>query len=350
MTIMQSLKIKNDETSIDQENLVIPKRPRRNRKSPAIRALVQETRIHASNFVSPLFVMEGVNQKSAIASMPEIYRLSIDLLIKEVIHLYELGIRAVDLFPVVSNDLKNPLGSEAINPNSLIFRAIHTIKKEVPEMCVMADVALDPFTDHGHDGVIDSNGRILNDETVKILAKFSILAAEAGADVVAPSDMMDGRVAYIRKALDQQGFTDISILSYAAKYASGFYGPFREALNSAPKFGDKKTYQMNPANAREAILEVFLDESEGADMLLIKPALAYLDIIAKIKEQTLLPLGAYHVSGEYAMVMAAAQNGWIDGDRVMSECLTSIKRAGADFILTYAGKRMAELLKQGKEF
>lgn len=327
------------------DNIDLIKRPRRNRKSIALRALVQETRLHPSNFVAPLFVIEGNNKIEPILSMPGISRLSIDLLLKEIEHLYQLGIRAVDLFPVIPVELKDANGKEAVRFGNLFHRAVSAIKSELPDMCVMVDIALDPFTDHGHDGLIDHNGKILNDQTLEVLGQMAVLAAEAGADVVAPSDMMDGRVGYIRRSLDLAGFTDVSILAYAAKYASSFYGPFREALNSAPKFGDKKTYQMNPANSREALLEAYLDEEEGADMLLIKPALAYLDIIAKVRQQTNLPLGAYHVSGEYSMVMAAAQNGWLNADKVFEESLLSIKRAGADFILTYAARRMAELLR-----
>lgn len=323
------------------------KRPRRNRKSAAIRSLVQETRLHPHQFIAPLFLVEGHGQKQMIASMPGVYRFSLDLLIREVVDLYQLGIRAIDLFPVVPSDRKDSYGSEATLEGNFLQKAISELKREIPEMCVMVDIALDPFTDHGHDGVVDASGRVLNDLTLEHLGQMSLLVAQAGADVVAPSDMMDGRVAYIRRVLDAGGYSDVGILAYAAKYASAFYGPFREALDSAPKFGDKKSYQMNPANVREALLEIALDEAEGADLLLIKPALAYLDVIAKARAATHLPLGAYHVSGEYAMVMAAAQKGWLDGDRVMMECLLSIKRAGADFILTYAAGRMAELIKQG---
>ncbi|NGX42708.1 MAG: Delta-aminolevulinic acid dehydratase [Chlamydiae bacterium] len=332
---------------IEDYTVELQRRPRRNRKSAAIRALVQETRLHPSDFVVPLFVLEGSNQKEDIPSMPGVFRLSTDLLLKEVAELYQLGIRAIDLFPVIPQEKKDPYGSEAIRSGNLLQQTISSIKRELPEMCVMVDVALDPYTDHGHDGIVNDQGKILNDPTLKVLGQMCVFAAEAGADVVAPSDMMDGRVGYIRQQLDQAGFSDVSILSYAAKYASALYGPFRDALHSAPKFGDKKTYQMNPANCREALLECSLDEWEGADMLLIKPGLAYLDVIAKVREQSELPLGAYHVSGEYAMVMAAAQNGWIDGDRVMMECLLSIKRAGADFILTYAAKEMAKVLNTG---
>ncbi len=315
-------------------------RPRRNRKSPAIRTLVQETRLLPCDFVVPLFIIEGEKRKEPIASMPGIDRLTIDLAIEEVIDLYQLGVRAVDLFPVIPKDLKDSSGSAALREDALLFRALTALKREIPEMCLMVDIALDPYTDHGHDGLVNSEGIILNDPTVEMLGRLSAMAAEAGADVVAPSDMMDGRVAHIRRSLDHAGYQDVSILSYAAKYASSFYGPFREALQSAPKFGDKKSYQMDPANVREALRECALDEAEGADMLLIKPALAYLDIIAKVKAQTNLPLGAYHVSGEYAMVMAAHERGWLNAPKVFQESLTAIKRAGADFILTYAARHI----------
>lgn len=322
------------------------RRPRRNRQTSAIRGLVQETHLHASQLVTPLFIVEGNGELQTIASMPGIFRYSLDLLLKEVVALHQLGIRAVDLFCYIPNEKKDVQGSEAIKQGNLLQQAIRLLKQEVPDMCLMVDIALDPFTTHGHDGVVNENGIVDNDATLFVLGQMSILAAEAGADIIAPSDMMDGRVAYIRAALDQAGFSSIGILSYAAKYASAFYGPFREALNSAPKFGDKKGYQMNPANVREAIMECQLDELEGADMLLIKPALPYLDVIAKVREVTTLPIGAYHVSGEYAMVMAAAQNGWLDAKRIFEECLIAIKRAGADFILTYAAKQVAESLKR----
>lgn len=324
--------------------LEIPVRPRRNRKSSAIRSLVQETFLHPHQLVAPLFVLEGQQKREFIPSMPGIERLSIDLLIQEVKHLYQLGIRAIDLFAFVPNEKKDPFGNEAVNPDNLICRAIKALKQEIPEMCVMVDVALDPYTTHGHDGVISDTGQILNDSTLPILGEMSIHAAQAGADVIAPSDMMDGRVNYIRESLDQSGFSDVNILAYAAKYASSFYGPFREALNSAPKFGDKKTYQLNPANSREALREAELDECEGADMLLVKPALAYLDIISRLRDVTNLPIAAYHVSGEYSMVMAAAEKGWLDADQVFLESLLSIRRAGADMIFTYTCKRIAHLL------
>lgn len=317
------------------------RRPRRNRRTAAIRSLVEETTLRPQHLVAPLFVLEGERQQESINSMPGVYRYSIDLLIQEVLELYELGIRGVDLFCLIPPEKKDALGSEALNPDGLLPRAIQALKKEIPGMCVMVDIALDPFTDHGHDGLVNEQGYVENDATLDVLGRMSILAAEAGADLVAPSDMMDGRVAYIRRALDQANCSHVGILAYTAKYASSFYGPFREALNSAPKFGDKKTYQMNPKNVREALLECLLDESEGADMLLVKPALPYLDIIAKLREATYLPIAAYHVSGEYAMVMAAAEKGWIDANRAFEESLCSIRRAGADFILTYAAKRMA---------
>lgn len=322
-----------------------PERPRRNRKSAAIRSLIQETNLTVNTLAAPLFVVEGHAQRQEIPSLPHVYRFSIDLLVKEVETLYQLGIPAIALFPVIDSSLKDNYGSEAVRKGNLVQRAIQAIKKAVPDICVMVDIALDPFTNHGHDGLVDPEGTILNDYTLIQLAQMALLAAEAGADIVAPSDMMDGRVGYLRKALDESGFKDVGILAYAAKYASALYGPFRDAVNSSLKFGDKKTYQMNPANRREALLEIALDEKEGADMILIKPALAYLDVIVKAREQTQLPIGAYHVSGEYAMVMAAAQNGWLNSDQVLFECLLSIKRAGADFILTYAARRIAEILQ-----
>ncbi|MBS4167720.1 porphobilinogen synthase [Parachlamydia sp. AcF125] len=330
--------------------LFIDKRLRRNRRTPAIRALVQENYLHAQQLVAPLFVLEGTKRQEPIASMPGVFRLSIDLLIDQAIKLYELGIRAVDLFPVISAEAKDSLGSEAIREGNLMQKAVYALKKAIPELCVMVDVALDPYTDHGHDGLVDEKGAILNDPTLEVLARMSLLAADAGADVIAPSDMMDGRVAHIRKTLDAQGHIEVNILAYAAKYASAFYGPFREALQSAPKFGDKKTYQLNPANSREGLRESLCDEEEGADFLLVKPALAYLDVLYRIKEITTLPVAAYHVSGEYAMIMAAAEKGWIDADRVLTESLISIKRAGADFILTYGAERMAQLLRSGWSF
>lgn len=326
----------------------LQRRPRRNRQTMAIRSLVQETYLHPSQLVAPLFMVEGRAQQQIITSMPGVFRYSLDLLLKEVISLYQLGIRAVDLFCYVPPEKKDAQGSEAMRPNNLLQEAIRLLKQEIPEMCIMVDIALDPFTTHGHDGIVNEQGIVDNDATLFVLGQMSVLAAEAGADIVAPSDMMDGRVGYIRTTLDLAGFSSVGILSYAAKYASTLYAPFREILNSAPKFGDKKSYQMNFANVREALLECQLDEWEGADMLLIKPALPYLDVIAKVREATNLPVGAYHVSGEYAMVMAADQLGWLDAKRVFEECLMSIKRAGADFIFTYAARQMAEILAARK--
>jgi porphobilinogen synthase len=276
--------------------------------------------------------------------MPDVFRYSIDLLLKETISLYEMGIRAIDLFAYIPTEKKDAIGSEATRNGNLIQKAIELLKREIPDMCVMVDIALDPYTDHGHDGVLNENGIIDNDSTLEILAQMSVMAGEAGADMVAPSDMMDGRIGYIRKALDSAKLQDVSILSYAVKYASSLYGPFREALNSAPKFGDKKTYQMDPANVREALLEAALDEQESADMLLVKPALPYLDVLAKLRQRTELPLAAYQVSGEYAMIMAAAEKGWLNAEKVLLESLLSIKRAGADFILTYGAVKVAKLL------
>lgn len=325
-------------------SLKIPLRPRRNRMRENIRSLIEETRLTPSNFIAPLFVVEGTQQRQAIASMEGVYRYSIDLLLQEVESLYQLGIPAVNLFGVVESVKKDATGSYALAKDNIVCRAVQAIKRSIPEMCVMVDIALDPFTDHGHDGLVNQKGEILNDETLHVLADMSILLAKAGADFVAPSDMMDGRVGFIRQKLDENGFSQVGILAYAAKFASAFYGPFRDILQSAPKFGDKKSYQLNPANKREAMREIKLDELEGADLLLIKPALPYLDIIAKAKEETYLPVGAYHVSGEYAMLVAASKNGWIDFDKALMESLISIKRAGADFILTYGAKKAAEIL------
>ena len=317
---------------------MIEKRPRRLRRSSAIRALVSEVEVTPRDLVAPLFVIEGRNLRQPIGSMPGVERLSLDLLAEEVEALHLNGVSVVNLFSVVDPLLKDASGREAVRDGNLLQRAVATIKEAVPEVTVMADIALDPFTSHGHDGVVDADGTVLNDETIALLERMAIGVAHAGVDMVAPSDMMDGRVGCLRRALDSAGFVDVAICAYAAKYASAFYGPFRDALGSAPRFGDKRTYQMNPANRREALLECSLDEAEGADMLLIKPALPYLDVVAKVREQSLLPVGAYHVSGEYAMVMAAAERGWVDADALFAESLLAIKRAGADFIFTYAAK------------
>ena len=320
------------------------KRPRRNRISPAIRALVQETMLTPSCFVAPLFVQEGTQKKSPIEGMPDVFRLSIDELLREIEELLSLGISCINLYCYTPSEKKDAHASEAIVENGLMQQAIRAIKKHFPEACVMPDIALDPFTNHGHDGIVDATGYVLNDPTVDILIQMSLRAADAGCDILAPSDMMDGRVAMLRKALDSHGFINVGILSYAAKYASALYGPFRNALDSAPKFGDKKSYQMNPANAREALLECSLDEQEGADILLIKPALSNLDIIAKVRSISHLPLGAFQVSGEWAMIKACAMRGWISEEKVLMETLTCIRRAGADFIFTYGAKQAAKLL------
>jgi len=319
---------------------MLKKRPRRNRNQASLRELVQENRLHPSDIVSSLFIIEGNKIESPIESLPGISRYTIDLLLKEVECQMKLGICAVDLFPVVPDVKKDPYGSEAVREGNLLQQAVCAIKKEFPELTVMVDVALDPYSSHGHDGLVNDKGEILNDETLEVLSKMALFAAEAGADIVAPSDMMDGRVAALRSALDEGGWSQVGILSYSAKYASSFYGPFRDALGSSPKFGDKNSYQLNPANCREALLEAELDIAEGADLLLVKPALAYLDVLAKIKEITCLPVGAYHVSGEYAMIMAADQRGWIDGDRALFETHLAMKRAGADFILSYGAKKL----------
>lgn len=320
------------------------KRPRRNRRTETIRSLVQETRLFKENLIAPLFVIEGRNQQERITTMPEIERLSLDLLVKEASLLHRKGIQAVALFPCLTKDKKTSQGEEAYNPFSLMQQTICTLKQEIPTLTLITDVALDPYTLHGHDGLVNEKGEILNDETIKVLCQMALAQARSGTDFVAPSDMMDGRVLAIRKALDHEGFYNTGILSYSIKYASSLYAPFRDAVGSHLAFGNKKTYQMNPANRREALLEATLDEEEGADILLVKPATLYLDIISSLREQTNLPIAAYHVSGEYAMVMAAAKEGFLDADKVFLETLLSIKRAGADMIFTYATKRIMEFL------
>lgn len=316
-------------------------RPRRNRKSEVIRRMVQETHVSADNLIFPLFIIEGNNQKSEVSSMPGIYRHSVDNLLREIESCLKLGLKAFDLFPNIDESLKDKYATESYRDGSLYLRAISEVKKNFPEACVITDVAMDPYSSDGHDGIVE-NGEILNDETLEILGKMALAHAHAGADIIAPSDMMDGRVGYIRNALDDNGFTNVSIMSYTAKYASAFYGPFRDALNSAPKFGDKKTYQMNPANQREALIEADMDEAEGADFLMVKPALPYLDVIKLLKDNTELPIAAYNVSGEYAMVKAAIQKGWLNEQRAITEVLTSIRRAGATAILTYHAKEVLE--------
>lgn len=325
-------------------------RNRRTRKNESVRSLVRETVLTTSDLVLPMFIMEGENKKEAIASMPGVYRQSIDNTIKEIKELYDLGIKAVNIYMKVSENLKDNTGKEAWNPNGLMQNSIKAIKDAVPEIIVMPDVALDPYSVYGHDGIV-TKGIIDNDATVDALVKMSISQAEAGADIVAPSDMMDGRVGAIRNGLDESGFHDVGILSYAAKYASAFYGPFRSALDSAPVDvsdipKDKKTYQMDYHNSREAITEVLQDIEEGADIIMIKPGMPYLDIVAKVRAMIEQPIAVYQVSGEYAMMKAAAQNGWLDNDRVLLESLTCIKRAGADMIFTYAAKEVAQLLNK----
>ncbi|WP_293075119.1 porphobilinogen synthase [Okeania sp. SIO3B5] len=320
-------------------------RPRRLRRTPALRRMVEETQLTVNDLIYPLFVMEGEGQKVEVVSMPGSYRYTLDLLLKEIEDAYNLGINAIALFPLVEEAKKDNVGTESYNPDGLIQRTVKAIKQTIPDIVVITDVALDPYSSEGHDGIVGENGVILNDSTVEVLVKQALSQAEAGADIVAPSDMMDGRIGAIRQALDAAEYFDVGILAYSAKYASAYYGPFRDALDSAPKFGDKKTYQMNPANAREAIKEVALDIAEGADMVMVKPALAYLDIICEVKKTTNLPVAAYNVSGEYAMIKAAGQKGWIDEKKVMLETLTSMKRAGADLILTYFAKEVALILK-----
>ena len=320
-------------------------RPRRLRTNQSLRDLVEETQLSAKDFIAPLFVMDGKDQAVAVKSMPGIFRYSLDLLLKEVEELSQLGVRGVCLFPALEDQLKDSRASEALNEKGLYLRCLREVAERFPQLVLMTDVALDPYSSDGHDGLVDpKSGEILNDATLEILAQMAVAQAKAGATMIGPSDMMDGRVGVIRAALDAANFSNVSIMSYTAKYASAFYGPFRDALESAPKKGDKKSYQMNPANRREALREAQLDAAEGADILMVKPALSYLDIISDLKRSTTLPISAYNVSGEYAMVKAAAQNGWIDGDKVMLEILLSIKRAGADIILTYFAKDAAKLL------
>ena len=317
-------------------------RPRRLRRSPAIRQMVRETTLSVKDFINPLFVRHGQNIKDPIVSMPGQYHFSVDKIGKEVEEIWSLGIPSIILFGLP--DKKDAVGSRSYAEDGVVQQAISAIKEKVPEMVVMTDVCLCEYTDHGHCGII-KEGQVDNDATLELLARQAVSHAKAGADFVAPSDMMDGRVAAIREELDANGFQEIGILSYAVKYASAFYGPFREAAESAPQFGDRSGYQMDAANAIEAIKEAVLDMEEGADMLMVKPALPYLDIVRRVREECLLPLAAYNVSGEYAMIKAADEKGWIDGTRVMMEVLLSIKRAGADLILTYFAKEAAEILK-----
>lgn len=316
------------------------RRPRRNRLSPAIRNMVREHEVTVNDLIFPLFVTEGTNIKEEVKSMPGIFRFSTDLILKEVEECMNLGLKSFALFPNISESLKNSTATESYNEKGLYLSTIREIKKRFPESCLITDVAMDPYSSDGHDGLV-KDGKILNDDTLPILGRMALAQAAAGADILGPSDMMDGRVGYLRDLLDSQDFTDVGIMAYTAKYASAFYGPFRDALNSAPKLGDKKTYQMDPANQAEALIEAELDFSEGADFMMVKPALAYLDVIKLLYDNFELPIAAYNVSGEYAMVKAAAQNGWLDNDKTRDEMLLSIKRAGAKVILTYFAKEFA---------
>jgi porphobilinogen synthase len=320
-------------------------RMRRNRREEWTRRMVAEHRLSPADLIWPLFVIEGSGQRVAISSMPGVFRLSIDELVKEAERAAKLGIPAIAVFPSIDSSLKTPDAREAVNPENLVCRAVRAVKKAVPEIGIICDVALDPFNSEGHDGLVRDN-YVINDETVRVLRQQAVVQAEAGCDIVAPSDMMDGRIGAIRDALDEAGFLDVKILSYAAKYASAFYGPFRDAVGSGALLkGDKKTYQMDPANSDEALREVALDLAEGADMVMVKPGMPYLDIVRRVKEKFAVPTFAYQVSGEYAMLKAASLNGWLDWDRAIMESLLSFKRAGADGVLTYAAAEMAEKLR-----
>jgi porphobilinogen synthase len=324
--------------------MYLSKRFRTLRSSAAIRGLVAEHTLLTTDFIAPVFVVEGTKVREPISAMPGYYRFSLDTVLQEIEELYTVGIRAVLLFVKCADSLKDNKGAEALNKDGLMQRSIKTIKNAYPNLCVMTDVALDPFSIYGHDGIVQ-NGQIINDATVEVLAAMSVSHAEAGADFVAPSDMMDGRVAAIRKALEQDGFTQTGIMSYSAKYASCLYGPFRSALDSAPGFGDKKTYQMNYANSKEAMAETLTDIDEGADIVMVKPGLWYLDVVKELSEKIHTPISVYQVSGEYTMIKAAATNGWLNEDEAILESLTACKRAGASLIATYFAKKAAQLLK-----
>jgi len=320
-------------------------RPRRNRKSSGIRDMVRETQVSLTDLIYPLFLVDGSDQQIEIKSMPGIFRWSLDKILIEIEECMAFGLNAFVLFPAIEEVHKDKEATYSWSDDNFYLKAIKSIKQRFPGIVLMSDVAMDPYSSDGHDGLV-RNGAIVNDETLPILAKMAVKQAEAGIDIIGPSDMMDGRVGYIRQALDDAGFVNVSIMSYTAKYASAYYGPFREALDSAPKSGDKKTYQMDPANKMEALRELMLDTDEGADFVMIKPALCYLDVIALIKANTELPVAAYNVSGEYAMLKAAGEKGWVDYDRAMPEMLLSMKRAGADVILTYFAKEFAVMLKK----
>lgn len=318
-------------------------RPRRNRKNQTIRNFISENKVEVSNLIQPLFVLEGEKIKSEISSMPGQYRMSLDNLMRETEELLNLGVQTIALFPAIEEDKKDSRGSWSRKKENINLKSIRSIKEKFPEMMIMGDIALDPYSSDGHDGIVNPDtGEILNDETLPVLAEMAVCQAQAGVDIVGPSDMMDGRIGAIRRTLDGAGYKNVSIMSYTAKYASAFYGPFRDALDSVPKFGDKKSYQMDPANTREALREAELDVLEGADILMVKPAMAYLDIISKLKENTHLPIAAYQVSGEYAMLHAAAEKGWLNLEQVRDESLLAIKRAGADIILSYFAKEYAK--------
>ena len=336
-----------DTRDAQSASLDLTVRMRRNRRAEWSRRMVRENVLTTDDLIWPLFVMDGDNKRTPVASMPGVERLSVDQIVREAVRAAELSIPCIALFPYTDPALRDETGSEALNPDNLVCRSLRAIKKEVPDIGVLCDVALDPYTSHGHDGLI-RDGVILNDETVAVLVKQALVQAEAGCDIIAPSDMMDGRVGAIRKGLDAANLSDVSIMAYAAKYASAFYGPFRDAVGSAKTLsGDKRTYQMDCGNTDEALREVALDIAEGADMIMVKPGMPYLDIVQRVKDTFAMPTFAYQVSGEYAMIMAAAQNGWLDGERAMIESLVGFKRAGCDGVLTYFAPRVAEKLKQG---
>ena len=335
------------QSTLASTSLDLAIRPRRNRKSEWARRLVRENVLTTNDLIWPIFVVDCNNTRTPVASMPGVERLTVDQVVRDAERAMKLDIPCIALFPYTEASLRDETGSEALNPNNLVCQSVRAIKKEFPDIGVLCDVALDPFTSHGHDGLIE-DGKILNDETVAVLVRQALTQAEAGCDVIAPSDMMDGRVGAIREALDEAGFLDVQIMAYAAKYASAFYGPFRDAIGSAKTLtGDKRTYQMDSANSDEALREVELDIAEGADMVMVKPGMPYLDVVRRVKETFSMPTFVYQVSGEYAMIAAAANNGWIDGDRAMMESLLGFKRAGADGILTYFAPKEAEKLKAG---
>ena len=332
--------------------MILPQRPRRNRKSSSIRNMLRENKLSVDDLIMPLFVMEGHGQKIPIKSMPGQYRYSLDKLLEKIRNLVQLNIPCVCLFPVIPDHLKSTDAREALNENGLYPRALKSVKDQFPDLTIMTDIALDPYSSDGHDGLLSSTKassnkkkiKIMNDETVEILKDMALLQAKSGSDILGPSDMMDGRIGAIRRTLEEQGYTDINIISYTVKYASSFYHPFRDALDSTPKKGNKKTYQMDFCNSREALKEAKLDEMEGADALMVKPGLAYLDIIYQLKQSTYLPIAAYNVSGEYAMIKAADEKGWLDSKKIMLESLSAFKRAGADIILTYFAEEIAQIL------